>query len=187
MHLEKVPGTVLPLDEYAEGTFGSIEPALRLSGGFSLSQVCSLTGLEPTTIQNWIKRGWVAKPVNKKYAERQISRILIINALRDALSLEQIVGLLARINGSVEDKSDDIIAESKLFDCLCKGMKRICASADVSDDSFRRVSELLLEDFSGTDSGKELLKESLRAMMTACCAALLKKESDALIRNIQVK
>ena len=147
MQLKNVPGTVLPLDEYAQGTFKTIEPALKLSGGFSLSQVCLLTGLEPTTIQNWIKRGWVAKPVNKKHLERQISRILIINALRDALSLEQIVKLLAEINGSVEDKSDDIIPESKLFDCLCNGIKKICELADVSDESFCRVAGELLEGY----------------------------------------
>jgi DNA-binding transcriptional MerR regulator len=185
MKLKNVPGTVLPLDEYTQGTFETIAPALRLSGGFSLSQVCSLTGLEPTTIQNWIKRGWVAKPVNKKYFERQISRILIINALRDALSLEQIVKLLAKINGSVEDKSDDIIPEAKLFDCLCNGIKKICESADVSDESFCRVSEELLEGYSVSENSRGLLKNSLRAMLTACCAALLKRQSDALIKNIQ--
>ena len=46
-----------------------------------LSQVASLTGLEPYVIQNWVRRGFVAPPERKRYSRRQFSRIVLINML----------------------------------------------------------------------------------------------------------
>ena len=51
-------------------------PLIRATDGLTLSQVCTLSGLEPSTIQNWIKRGYVPHPVGKKYRERHLARIL---------------------------------------------------------------------------------------------------------------
>ena len=73
-----IPGTSL---EYkGEGSmFSMLLPIIRAGDGLTLSQVCSITGLEPSTIQNWVKRGYVARPVKKKYRERQLARILMIS------------------------------------------------------------------------------------------------------------
>ncbi len=87
-----VPGTSMPYEE--GGMFALFRPMIRATDGLTLRQVCSLTGLEPSTIQNWIKRGYVAHPVEKKYRERQLARILLISALRDCMKIDSIGALI---------------------------------------------------------------------------------------------
>ena len=40
-----------------EKAFEPIRTAMKLTGGFTLSQLAEISGLEATTIQNWVKRG----------------------------------------------------------------------------------------------------------------------------------
>ena len=94
-----IPGTVLTATAeetpYIEEKFR----AMFLGGGMVLSQVAGVTGLEPYTIQNWVKRGFLTNPVGKRYTLRQLCRILNINMLKSALPMEEICGLLQYING----------------------------------------------------------------------------------------
>ena len=116
-----IPGTTMKFTEQArESAFSLISPVLEATGGLTLSQLSKLTGLEGTTIQNWIKRGWVAATKGKKYSEKQILRILLINMLRKAMKLEDIANLMHYINGDVEDTTDDIIDDILLYDILCR-------------------------------------------------------------------
>ena len=116
-----IPGTTMKFTEQArESAFSLISPVLQATGGLTLSQLSKLTGLEGTTVQNWIKRGWVSATKGKKYSEKQILRILLINMLRKAMKLEDIANLMRYINGDVEDTSDDIIEEVLLYDILCR-------------------------------------------------------------------
>ena len=116
-----IPGTTMKFSEQArESAFSLISPVLEATGGLTLSQLSKLTGLEGTTIQNWIKRGWVSATKGKKYSEKQILRILLINMLRKAMKLEDIANLMRYINGDGEDTSDDIVEEVLLYDMLCR-------------------------------------------------------------------
>jgi len=116
-----LPGTVLEYSpEKGEDAFNAISSVLEATGGISLFQVCKITGLNQPTVQNWVKRGWVSKPCGKKYTETQMSRILLINMLKKSMSLDDIVRIMTYINGSVEDKSDDIIADRILYNYICK-------------------------------------------------------------------
>ena len=67
-----IPGTTLTgLREdagYIDRQFG----AMFLAGGISLGQVANISGLEPYTIQNWVKRGFLTSPEHKKYSLRQL-------------------------------------------------------------------------------------------------------------------
>ena len=56
-----------------------------LAGGIVRSQVSAVTGLESHMIQNWVKRGFLSNPVNKRYSCRQFCRIAIINMLKTTL------------------------------------------------------------------------------------------------------
>ena len=110
-----LPGTTLEaLRSDADRTdelFGS----MFLAGGMVLSQVASITGLEPYIIQNWVKRGFLAPPVNKRYDLEQLCRLLNINLLRLALPLERICTLMQYINGNLTDESDDLIDDADLY------------------------------------------------------------------------
>lgn len=119
--IDKLPGTVIDFSEQAEeNAFSLIEPILTVTGGITLSQLSALTGLQGSTIQNWIKRGWVSATTDKKYTERQILRILLINILRNSMKLEDIAKLMSYINGKVDDLSDDILHDKQLYNLLCK-------------------------------------------------------------------
>ena len=131
-----VPGTSLNYTDAArKSAFSLVSPVLEATGGLTLSQLSKLTALEGSTIQNWIKRGWVSATKGKKYSEKQVVRILLINMLRGSLRLDQIAGLMTCVNGDVEDTSDDIIADIALYDILC----RIIFTAE-DEGSFDTVS-----------------------------------------------
>ena len=110
-----IPGTVLTLPveeaEHIEKYFSS----MFMAGGIVLSQAAGITGLEPYTIQNWVKRGFLTPPQRKKYTLRQLCRIININMLKAALPMEEICGLLGYINGNLDDESDDLIDDSQLY------------------------------------------------------------------------
>lgn len=116
-----IPGTTLKFSEQARNeAFSIISPVLEATGGLTLSQLSKLTGLTGSTIQNWIKRGWVASTHGKKYSRQQVLRILLINILRNSMKLEDIAHLMEYVNGDVEDTSDDIIDDDVWYNILCK-------------------------------------------------------------------
>ncbi len=115
-----IPGTVLPWSEFPGGAFTAFLPMIKAADGLTSAQVCAITGLEYSTVQNWVKRGFVAHPIKKKYYEKHLARILIISMLRDGLKIDDIGELLRLINGDATDESDDMIAETALYDCLCE-------------------------------------------------------------------
>ena len=76
-----LPGTVLSVDADRPQAAEEVFSSLFLAGGLVLSQVTQVTGLEPYIIQNWVRRGFLAQPKQRKYTRRQLSRIVMINAL----------------------------------------------------------------------------------------------------------
>lgn len=172
-----IPGTVLPYNDIQGSMFSGFIPMIRATDGLSLGQICAVTGLEASTVQNWIKRGFVARPQNRKYYERHFARILLISALREAMKIDRIGELMAFINGDTEDISDDIIPEPLLYDYLCECVRRLDT---VADDSGIRdcVNEVIAErDFSDISVRKKLTS-ALMVMVTAYISSLLKQRSE---------
>ena len=66
---ETIPGTNISYSE-ADDAFSVFRPMIEITGGLSLGQVCTITGLQPSTIQNWVKRSFIPHPENKKYYRR---------------------------------------------------------------------------------------------------------------------
>ena len=113
-----LPGTVLRANAEDADHVESLFQPMFLAGGMVLSQVSSITGLEPYIIQNWVKRGFLTPPQCKRYTLRQLCRILNINMLKGVLPMERICGMLTYINGQLDDDSDDTIDDSQLISCL---------------------------------------------------------------------
>ena len=103
-----IPGTVLQAPRQEAERIEDVFSSMFLAGGIVLSQVSAITGLEPYTVQNWVKRGFLVPPVRKRYTLRQLCRIININMLKAALPMEEICGLLGYINGHLNDESDDL-------------------------------------------------------------------------------
>jgi DNA-binding transcriptional MerR regulator len=181
------PGTRVPFSQ--EGLFQGI---FAVTNGITLSQICDITGLEPAAVQNWIKRGYVNPPVNRKYAKGQVARIILIHMLREALPIERVAKLLSYVNGNLLDRSDDIMDDSDIYDCLCRvlteadqkpGHGKFDISIDLSD-YFNKIDKQL-EDFKEPYPGAgERLKLALKAMVCAYQAARFKRYASQLTEGI---
>lgn len=151
--LPYLPGTALPYDDRAgNDTYALIAPIVSATGGISLSQLSQITGIEGTTIQNWVKRGWVTPSSNKKYGERSVVRILLINIMRGTLKLEDVTKVMKIVNGDVIDIRDDILYDTKLYNLLCSVIYEAEAGRLYSGDEIRsQVAHHLPDDISGRE------------------------------------
>ena len=178
-----IPGTTLEGQrENADRTDGLFQ-SMFLAGGLTLSQVSSITGLETHTVQNWVKRGFLAPPQSKRYNKEQVCRIIIINMLKGALPLEQICSLMRYINGSLTDESDDIIDDALLyfmFVSLAARARHIGGSKEWGE-AMDEVMANYAEPFPGA---REKVTKVLRIMLTAWIAARLKEQTDAMIADL---
>ena len=179
-----VPGTVIPYTE-SEGMFSVFRPMIKATGGLSLGQVCSITGLEPAAIQNWVKRGFVAHPVSKKYYERQLARILLISALRDSMKIETIGELMGMVNGDANDESDDIISEEQLYDYLCEIIAMLKADG-FSQQSAQRSIGKVVEDYKASNGkNSKRLEQALNVMVYAYVSAQLKRKAEQCLAGLK--
>ncbi len=176
----------LGMPKSGRGMFSEFLPLIRAADGLSLRQVCSLTGLEASTIQNWIKRGFVSHPEQKKYRERQLARILLISALRDCMKIDSIGSLLAMVNGDADDTEDDIISEEQLYDYLCL----IIAATDkpLSAADAPGLAQRVTSDWEPpSDDARERLINALTVMALAYTAGQYKKEADRIFNSMKEK
>ncbi len=180
-----LPGTVLQIDaerpESAEETLS----AMFLTGGLVLSQVTQLTGLEPYIVQNWVRRGFVSAPKQRKYTRRQLSRILIINALKNALSIDQICQLLSYVNGALDDEQDDTIDDTELYNAFVVLSCAVETNGFPAWDEIGPLLERSLPNYREPVPGaKSRVQEVLRIMLTAWRSAQLKDDAQRMLRAL---
>ena len=146
--------------------------------------MCAVTSLEASTVQNWVKRGFVARPVNKKYRERQLARILLISSLRDCIKLESIGELMHYINGSADDESDDIIPEEELYDLFCNILFAIdnnsANTLQVEKTVSASVGKINIKD----KKSVKRLENALTVMILAYIASGYKREAEKRLAKI---
>jgi DNA-binding transcriptional MerR regulator len=158
---------------------------LEATGGLSLSQVCAVTGLEGSTIQNWVKRGWVAHPNGKKYEEVHIARILIINALKECIKLEHIALLMKYVNGADQAQSGDIIRESELFNFLCEALGNMGQARDNSRGGVETVVDSVIAGYVGPKpDSRNRIRKALTLMIYACVCTDVKRRTESMMRQI---
>ena len=178
-----IPGTLITGSrENVEASIRQIE-GMFLGGGMIRSQVAQVTGVEPHDIQNWVKRGFLSPPQQKRYNMEQVCRLLIINMLKGALPLEQICSLISYINGSLTDESDDIIDDAVLyfkFVSLAARARHIGGSKEWSE-AIGEVMENYAEPFPGA---REKVTKVLRIMLTAWIASQLRDQTNRMITEL---
>ena len=178
-----IPGTTLEAPQADADRAEELFQPMFFAGGLTLSQVASVTGLETHTIQNWVKRKFLAPPVNKRYTMEQVCRITIINMLKGPMPLEQICSLMSYLNGDLADESDDIIDDTALyfkFVSLASRARHIGGTKEWSE-ALEEVMENYTEPFPGA---REKVTKVLRIMLTAWIAARLKEQADEMIANL---
>lgn len=182
-----LPGTVLSVDADRPQAAEEVFSSLFLAGGLVLSQVTQVTGLEPYIIQNWVRRGFLAPPKQRKYTRRQLSRILMINALKSTLSIEQICKLLSYINGALDDEGDDTIDDTELYDAFVLVAGSVQKHGLTSESEMNRLIADGLKDYKESIPGaKERIEQALRIMITAWRAAQLQTKAQSMMNALCV-
>lgn len=179
-----IPGTVLPAVTEDAAAIEQQLRAMFLGGGVVLSQVAGVTGLEPYTVQNWVKRGFLTSPQNKKYTLRQLCRIMNINMLKAALPMEEICGLLQYVNGSLDDESDDLIDDSQLYFLF---LRLVLHHRSMQNGAGRdEYLSLVLSEYREPMPGaRDRVERVLRVMLTAWAASRLRAYAEEMIKEMK--
>lgn len=178
-----IPGTMIPGQREDAANIQHDISAMFLGGGIMLSQVVAITGLEPYTVQNWIKRQLLPPPVGKRYDLNQLCRIININMLKKVLPMEQICGLLTYINGELHDESDDMIDDSHLYFMF---VRLAAGFATMQNPAGRDAAiEKTLADYREPVPGaKARVEKVLRIMLTAWAAAQLHEAAERMVAEL---
>ena len=178
-----IPGTTLTGErENADRTDGLFQ-SMFLAGGLTLSQVASITGLEPYTIQNWVKRGFLPPPQGKRYDMEQVCRLINMNILKGNMPLEQIIHLMSYLNGSLSDESDDLVDDTMLLFLFVKlaARARYIGGSKAWDDALVEITADYQEPVPGA---RDKLIRVLKIMLTVWCANMLKQQAENMIAQL---
>lgn len=177
-----IPGTTLTGSRADARSIDAQFSALFLAGGLTLSQVTGITGLEPHTVQNWVKRGFLPAPRGKRYDMEQLCRILNIHMLKGILPLEQICSLMGYLNGDLADESDDLVDDTMLYFMFV----RLAARArDLGGKDWEEaLAEVTADYHEPVPGAREKLVSVLRIMLTAWVASRLKQEAEAMLARL---
>ena len=179
-----IPGTVLtgPREDVA-GSIRQIE-GMFLGGGMIRSQLASVSGVEPHDIQNWVKRGFLSSPVNKRYSINQFCRIVTINMLRSAMPMEKICSLLGYVNGRLDDESDDAITDAGLYFAFLEVASRYRGLAEDRDALGRCIRESLDDYHEPYPGAKQRVEQALTVMVLAWVSSLLRGMAEQKLKEM---
>ena len=178
-----IPGTVLQLPDKDTAHIEEQFRSMFLAGGIMLGQVSAITRLEPYTVQNWVKRGFLSPPVNKRYTLRQLCRIININMLKAALPMEDICGLLHYINGQLDNEQDDLIDDSRLYFLFVRLAMDYRQGTELDPFLDRALSDYQ----EPVPGAKERVKKVLHIMLTAWAAARLRQTAENMVKELKAE
>ena len=178
-----IPGTTLTGEREQADSIDNLFQSLFLAGGLTLSQVASITGLEPYTIQNWVKRKFLAPPHGKRYDMEQVCRLININILKGTMPLEEIIHLMRYLNGDLTSEDDDLVDDTMLFFFFVRlaSRARYIGGSKAWDDALVEITESYQEPVPG---GREKLIKVLKIMLTVWCANMLKTQAENMIASL---
>ena len=179
-----IPGTALRMTLGQSEDFRTQLESVFMMGGVSLGQIVTLTGLEPYQIQNWVRRGYLAPPENKRYTLRQLCRILNINLMKNTLTMESICSLLSYINGRLDDERDDLIDDTELYFLFLKCARKIAEGTRLETvrEEIRNMPAPKL--LGSNPDAAQRIRNVLEIMVTAWRATVLRQQAEALLEEI---
>lgn len=179
-----IPGTVLQAERAQAGHIPDQFRSMFLGGGMVLSQVAAITGLEPHTVQNWVRRGFLTPPENKRYSLRQLCRLININMLKSVLPIERVCGLLGYINGQLNDESDDIIDDSVLY-FMFVGLAARARELYNPQEAEVLLRQTMADYEEPMPGAKQRVEKALRIMLVAWIAARMRQEAEQMLSEIE--
>ena len=178
-----IPGTTLEDDRANADRIESLFSSMFLAGGLTLSQVATVTGLESHTVQNWVKRGFLPSPRGKRYDMAQVCRIINMNMLKGTLQLEQVCSLMTYLNGRLEDESDDLVDDAKLYFMFVRLAAR--ARQVGGDKEWEEALQEITADYTEPVPGaRDKLIRVLRIMLTVWAANTLRTAAEKMIEEL---
>lgn len=181
----KFPGSVV--DRQGKSAREFLDGLFFATKGMMLLQVREITGLDTPAIQNWIGRGWVQKPVDKRYGVNHLARILLINMLRSVTKLETIGQILGYINGDAECREDDSIPESELYICVCNILDTVDFETVLTDEKLEKIIEEQLVNYTEPFAGaRKKLVDGIKIILLYYAAALIKVRADKMIDTLGI-
>ncbi len=176
-----IPGTILNRKSMGDVTgLEFLSKIFYLSDGIMLTQIREISGIDGSTLQNWVKRGWVENSKLKRYNIDQVAHILTINMLRSCMQLDRIAFLVRYVNGNVDDRSDDIICDSMLYDYICRILDKLTKkNTEHTFETLRECIEKVTDSYEEKVTGaKKRLDNALEIIITAYYSSLLKRAAD---------
>ncbi|MBQ1827166.1 MAG: DUF1836 domain-containing protein [Erysipelotrichaceae bacterium] len=176
-----IPGTTVKFTDN-DDSFALFKNMINVTNGLHLNQICQITDLQTSTIQNWVKRGYVPHPVNKKYYDRHLARILLISSLRECMKIEDIGELMFLINGDADDISDDIVSEEALFNYFALAIKRLDLNSITPEGIDSTLSNILAE--ANARHRRELL-QAIKVMIYSFISLKCQNQVDACLEKLK--
>ena len=179
-----IPGTAI------RGSRADVEASIRqiegmfLGGGMIRSQLAAVSGVEPHDIQNWVKRGFLSSPVNKRYSIQQFSRIVTINMLRTAMPMEKICSLLAYVNGRLDDESDDLIDDTVLYFMFLRLAARARHIGGKANWEVA-IADILKDYDEPIPGAKRRIDQVLRIMLTAWSGVQTIRRAEQMLNELE--
>ncbi len=177
-----IPGTTLTCSREQADSVEAQFQSLFLAGGLTLSQVSSITGLEPYTIQNWVKRKFLIPPQGKRYDMEQVCRLINMNILKGTMPLEQILHLMRYLNGDLANEADDLVDDTKLFFYFTRLAAR--ARHMGGSDWEAALTEVTKDYLEPIPGAREKLIKVLKIMLTVWFANVLKAKAEDMLREL---
>ena len=183
MNLKNIPGTILEKEKMDNATgMNFLNKVFYITNGIMLGQIREISGIDGTTLQNWLKRGWVASPRGKYYTKEHLARILLIAMMRDTMQLARIAQVLSYINGRVGDETDDIIPESVLYDYVCRVVDILADGDSAGLNQLEEVVETVVDSYEERVAGaKKRLSRGIAVIVTAYYSTLVKNHAENMI------
>ena len=179
-----IPGTLITGSrENVEASIRQIE-GMFLGGGMIRSQMASVSGVEAHDIQNWVKRGFLSNPVNKRYSCNQFCRIVTINMLRSAMTMDKICSLLTYVNGELDDESDDLIDDTVLYFMFLRlaARARHIGGTDSWDTA---IADILKDYVEPVPGAKKRIDQVLRIMLTAWIGVQTIRKAESMLFELK--
>lgn len=181
-----LPGTTIEVTEDRWREAPALLDSLFLADGLMLSQVARLTGLEPHVIQNWVQRGFLPPPKNRRYTQRQFCRVALINALRGGFPLPGVTGILSYVNGCLDLEADDLIDDSQLYRYVLSLYPRMLAQPTAGDGVWADWCREVLADYAApSPDAARRVAGVLRIVVTACIGQMLRERADNLWKGLR--
>lgn len=178
-----LPGSTIEVELSRRGTAKSLLGTMFIPGGLMLSQVVEITGLAPHTIQNWVKRGFVAPPKGKRYSQEQLARLLIVNALKDSMQLESIISLCAHVSAH---KGADGVSNAALYSYFADAFGALAPGVPAREP-LRAAVESTLADFEEPYAGaRARLINVLEIMLLAYSSGILRQNAERLFKSLDL-